>query len=103
LFGNIATINKLNGYYIYLYGGFVFLSVYAFTELMDRSRYAIFWEGIKNLFGILVIYRLGDWFGISTHVSWINYVLVVYFILSTVITAWFVLQHKKEDELTLAV
>ncbi len=104
LFGNIAAINKLNNAYIYIYGGFIFLSVYAFTELMDRNRYAIFWEGIKNLFGILIIYRLGDWFGISTYASWINYVLVVYFILSTVITGWFVLQHKKEDEqLTLAL
>jgi sterol desaturase/sphingolipid hydroxylase (fatty acid hydroxylase superfamily) len=103
LFGNIAAINKLNGSYVYIYGAFVFLSVYAFTELMDRNRFAIFWEAIKSLFGILVIYRLGDWFGISTHASWINYVLVVYFILSTVITGWFVLQHKNEDELKLAV
>ena len=98
LFGNIAAINKLNAAYVYIYGGFVFFSVYAFTELMDRNRYAIFWEGIKNLFGILVIYRLGDWFGASAYSSWINYVLLSYFILSTVITWWFVFQHKKEDE-----
>ena len=98
LFGNIASINKLNGAYIYMYGGFVFLSVYAYTELMDRNRYAIFWEIIKNLFGILVIYRLGDWFGASIYSSWISFALIVYFILSTVITGWFVLQHKKEDE-----
>ena len=104
LFGNIADINKLNSAYIYMYGGFVFLSVYAFTELIDRNRYAIFWETIKNLFGILIIYRLGDWFGASAHFSWINYALLVYFILSTVITARFVLLHKKEDEqLSLAI
>ena len=104
LFGNIASINKLNSAYIYLYGGFVFLSVYAFTELMDRNKHAIFWEGIKNIFGILVIYRSGDWFGMSTYALWINYMLIVYFIFSTVITGWFVLQHKKEDEqLTLAI
>ena len=104
LFANIASINKLNGSYIYLYGGFVFLSVYAFTELMDRNRYAIFWEIIKNLFGIMVIYRLGDWFGLGSYAPWVNYMLIIYFIFSTVITGWFVLQHKKEDEqLTLAL
>ena len=98
LFGNIAAINKLNGSYVYLYGGFIFLSVYAFTELMDRNRFAIFWEAIKNLFGILIIYRLGDWFGANAYSLGINYVLVVYFILSTVITGWFVFQHKKEED-----
>ena len=98
LFGNIAAINKLNAAYVYMYGGFVFLSVYAFTELMDRNRYAILWELIKNVVGILIIYRLGNWFGANAYSSGINYVLVVYFILSTVITGWFVFQHKKEDE-----
>ncbi|HEY8689498.1 MAG TPA: sterol desaturase family protein, partial [Chitinophagaceae bacterium] len=98
LFANIASINKLNGSYIYMYGIFVFLSVYAFTELMDRSRFAIFWEGIKNLFGIMVIYRLGDWFGSGAYFSWISYALIVYFISSSVITGWFVLLHKKEDQ-----
>ena len=37
LFGNIAAINKMDGSFIYLYGAFVFFSVYAFTELMDRN------------------------------------------------------------------
>jgi alkylglycerol monooxygenase len=98
LFGNIAAINKLDGSYIYVYGGFVFMSVYAYTELMDRNTYAIFWEGIKNLFGILIIYRQGDWFGASAYTSWISYALIIYFILSTVITGWFVYQHKREDQ-----
>ena len=104
LFGNIAAINKLNGAYIYMYGGFVFLSVYAYTELMDRNTFAIFWEVIKNVLGIFIIYRLGNWFGSGAYSSWISYALIAYFILSTAITGLFVLQHKKEDEqLTLAI
>ena len=98
LFANIASINKLNGSYIYIYGAFVFLNVYAFTELMDRNPFAIFWEGIKNLFGILVIYRLGDWFGSGAYSSWISYALIAYFIVSTIVTGWFVFLHKKEDQ-----
>jgi len=97
LFGNISAINKLDSSYIYIYGGFIFISVYSFTELMDRSPYAIVWEVIKNAFGIAIIYRIGDWFGASSLFSGINYVLISYFILSTVVAGWFVYKHRKED------
>jgi len=97
LFGNISAINKLDSSYIYIYGGFIFISVYSFTELMDRNPYAIVWEVIKNAFGIAIIYRIGDWFGARSLFSGINYVLIGYFILSTVVTSWFVYKHRKED------
>ena len=97
LFGNISAINNLNSSYIYIYGGFVFLSVYAFTELMDRNPYAIVWETLKNAFGIALIYWQGDWFGSNGFISWMSYALVAYFILATGVTAWLVYKHKKED------
>jgi sterol desaturase/sphingolipid hydroxylase (fatty acid hydroxylase superfamily) len=103
LFGNIGVINKLDSSYIYIYGGFVFLSVYAFTELMDRNLYAIVWEILKNAFGIAIIYRQGDWFGAGSYLWWINYVLIAYFIISTVITGWFVYKHYKEDNKELSI
>jgi alkylglycerol monooxygenase len=97
LFGNIAAINNLDNAYIYIYGGFVFLSVYAFTELMDRNRFAIGWEFAKNIFGAAIIYQQGDWFGANTYFLWIKYALIGYFVLSTIITGWFVYHHYKED------
>jgi alkylglycerol monooxygenase len=102
LFGFIAKIGSPEMFY---YGGFVFVMVYAFTELMDRNPYALFWELIKNIFGIAVIYKTGDWFGINSNITgWINYSLIGYFILSTFITAWFVYKHREEDkQLSLAV
>jgi len=98
LFGNIADINRLDGSYIYLYGGFIFLSVYALTELMDRNPYSIIWEAIKNIFGIAFIYKQSDWFGSSATFPYINYILAIYFILATVITTWFVYVHREEDK-----
>ncbi|HEY0433799.1 MAG TPA: sterol desaturase family protein, partial [Chitinophagaceae bacterium] len=62
LFGNIAYINRLAPSYIYVYGAFIFLSVYSFTELMDRSRFASAWELLKNCYGAAVIIFTGDWF-----------------------------------------
>jgi alkylglycerol monooxygenase len=99
LFGNLAVINKLHSSFIYIYGGFVFLTVYAYTELMDRSPYAVFWEAIKNVMGIAIIYRYGDWFGASQYLPWINYVLTGYFITATLVSAFFCLRYRSEIRL----
>ena len=100
LFGNIAVIKTIDTGYIYYYGGFVFLMVYAMTELMDRSRYAIIWETIKNISGIAFIYQIGDWFG-SDEVLFpsLKLVLTGYFLVSELVTAAFVIKHLKEDKL----
>lgn len=98
LFGNIASINSLNASYIYLYGLFVFLTVYAYTELMDRNKYAIVWEIIKNSFAAAIILQTGDWFGSDAFSIVIKYVVAAYCILSTMVTLWFVMKHAKEDE-----
>src|SRR5205085_302771 len=92
------TINGMNGDFIYLYGVFVFLSVYAFTELMDRNPLAIFWEALKNIYALTIIFYYGDWFGASQLIPWINYFLIIYCISSTVICGWFVYLHYKEDK-----
>jgi sterol desaturase/sphingolipid hydroxylase (fatty acid hydroxylase superfamily) len=97
LFGNIAVINQLDSSYIFIYGGFIFLSIYAFTELMDRNQYAIVWEALRCIFGIYLIYQQGDWFGANTFMPGVSYALIAYFILSTIITGWFVYIHYKED------
>jgi sterol desaturase/sphingolipid hydroxylase (fatty acid hydroxylase superfamily) len=87
LFNNISKIGSPD---MFVYGGFLFLMVYAFTELMDRNPYAFVWELIKNMMGIAIILYLGDWFGASSYFTWINIAIVAWFILSTVICGWFV-------------
>lgn len=98
LFGNIASINALNAYYIYIYGLFIFLSVYAYTDLMDRNKYAIVWEVIKNSLGISILLQTGDWFGAAALSPVLKYIVGAYFLLSTMVTLWFVMKHAKEDE-----
>jgi alkylglycerol monooxygenase len=98
-FANIATINNLHFSYIYLYGLFVFLSVYAYTELMDRNPYAIIWEIGKSLFGLAIIFYMGDWFGSKHFHPIISYCVIAYFLLSTLTTAYFVYYHRKEDKI----
>ena len=84
-FANIALISSPN---IYIYGAFIFLFVYAFTELMDSNKNAVIWETLKVVSGICLIYYLGDWFSSDKFSVAIKYVLIGYFILSLLVTFW---------------
>jgi sterol desaturase/sphingolipid hydroxylase (fatty acid hydroxylase superfamily) len=78
LFGNIAKIGNPN---MFIYGAFIFLTVYALTDLMDKNFSAIFWEGIRVVLGIYIIFQQGDWFGASRFFEFIVPVLIFYFAL----------------------
>lgn len=100
LFGKIAYINSLDTSYIYWYGGFVFLSVYALTELMDRNRYAIIWELLRCGLGIYFLYSQNDWFGASQWLASAQHILTAYFVLSAIVSVWFAVKHNNEDKLS---
>lgn len=95
--GNIALIGFPNVFY---YGGFIFLSIYAFTELMDGNPYSLVWEAVKNTIGIGVIYYNGDWFGSDTLFPELSNIIVAYFVISTFITALFCIQKLKLSKQT---
>jgi hypothetical protein len=99
LFGFIAQINNLNNTHIYFYGGFVFLTVYAYTDLMDRNRSAIIFETMKNICGITIILYWGDWFGSDNLLHPIvKYVMMAYFVLATAITGWLTFRQQKDEK-----
>jgi len=86
LFSHIALIGSPG---MFVYGGFIFVFVYALTELMDGNRYSIAWETGKSILGIGILYQTGDWFGAGNVLVGIKYVLLVYFIASLLGTAWY--------------
>lgn len=88
LFSHFAAIGSPG---IFIYGAFVFLSVYSYTELMDGNRYSLAWEAMKNVLGIGIIYYQGGWFGARARIPWIDEVLVAWFAFSTAVTAYIVL------------
>jgi alkylglycerol monooxygenase len=82
-FGHLSPIGTPG---IFVYGGFLFLSVYAFTELMDTQPQAWYWELAKNAIGLAIIAQAnGQWFGMN--IIW-STLLGVYFGLATIITWW---------------
>jgi hypothetical protein len=93
-FGNIATIGSPGLFY---YGGFIFLGIYAITDLMDRNSSSIFWESAKNFFGFYLIYAQGNWFGSESFFPGIKMFIMGYFVLSTLVTIYFAMKHYKED------
>ncbi|NCT73267.1 MAG: sterol desaturase family protein [Chitinophagaceae bacterium] len=98
LFGQIAPIKSLNPAYIFWYGGFLFVSVYSLTDLMDRNSTAVIAEGIRLLLGGAFLINQHDWFGISNFWQPAWYFIGAYLLLSFIITAWFVWKHYQEDQ-----
>lgn len=98
LFANVASIGSPG---IFIYGGFIYLSVYATTELMDHSRYAVIIELAKNIIGTAIIIYTGSWFSSSDGLHWIKYSLIAYFVISSIITTILGRQKRETAELPL--
>jgi alkylglycerol monooxygenase len=94
LFGNIATIGTPG---IFVYGAFIFLFVYAFTEMLDRHPHAWIWELAKSAMGIGIIFYHGDWYGITGPVSFANFIFIPYLLFSTTISFYFSFVEPKME------
>jgi len=80
-----------------LYGGFLVLSIYAFTELMDRNPMAWAFEVVKSALGLAIIFWLGDWFGASQHVgAWMTALVGGYQVLSVLVVVHFSVRFREE-------
>ena len=93
LFANIATIGSPG---MFVYGGYIFLYVYAMTDLMDRNPNAWFWELAKNAMGLGIIYYLGDWFGINQYISSFNFIFITYSLASVFASLYFSLSQPQK-------
>jgi len=97
-FGNIAMIGLP---VIFIYGLFIFMTVYSYTELMDESRFSVYWETIRFLFGLGILYYFGDWFGLNSLFPWGNYIIIGYLLLSLAMSIYFVALEFKPKRATL--
>ncbi|WP_348812714.1 sterol desaturase family protein [Flavobacterium maritimum] len=99
LYSSIAIIGLPN---VFIYGAFIFISVYSYTELMDTRKFSLFWEGIRFLFGIAIIAYFGDWFKMNELFPFANYLVISYLILSLVVNIYFVSVNFEKEKLALA-
>lgn len=68
---------------IVIYGGFLFVSIYSFTTLMDKSPWAVWAELLRTGLGLGLLWQQGgDWFGMAGWWSVGPYAVAAFFILS---------------------
>lgn len=84
-FGNIARIGSPQ---IFLYGLFMFVSVYALAELADKNPRVIWYDLLRvgMGFGILLVQR--DWFGLDQVFPMGSKLMAAYLLLSLGMTVW---------------
>jgi sterol desaturase/sphingolipid hydroxylase (fatty acid hydroxylase superfamily) len=99
LFNNVGKIGLPN---LFVYGAFIFITIYSYTELMDTRKFSVYWEILRFLFGIAIIYRLGDWFGLNQLFAFANYIVISYLILSLLVTIYFVSINFEKEKIVLA-
>lgn len=87
LFNNIAAIRFDM---ILSYGIFIFVSIFAYTSLMDGSKSGVIAETIKLALGMLLIYLNGSsWFGIDSLIHNGTFIVEIYLVLSWLTSLYF--------------
>lgn len=97
LFANVAVIGAPQ---IFYYGAFIFLTVYSYTELMDCRPSSFYWELLRCLFGVGLLYLSPDWFGAGKLLFWIPMALKGYLIISPLVSAVFCFGFLRRAEVT---
>ncbi|MFK7000425.1 sterol desaturase family protein [Flavobacterium oreochromis] len=95
LFDNIAKIGLPN---IFYYGLFIFVTVYSYTELMSKNKFAHIYETIRFLFAITILYSFNGWFQINEIIPHGTYIITSYFILSLLVSFYFVTVEFKNEK-----
>ena len=99
LYLSIAQMELQN---IFIYGTFIFISVYSYTELMDTNNYSLFWESLRFVFGIGIISYFGNWFNIDANIPFGTQIVISYLAISLGVNIYFVSSGFKSEKLAIA-
>ena len=99
LYLSIAQMELQN---IFIYGTFIFISVYSYTELMDTNNYSLFWESVRFVFGIGIISYFGNWFNIDASIPFGTQIVISYLVISLGVNIYFVSSGFKSEKLAIA-
>ena len=99
LYDSIGTIGLPH---VFVYGAFIFVTVYSYTELMDARKTAVFWEALRFLFAMGLLYFYGDWFGLTHLLPMSTFILIGYFLISLAMSIYFVAVDFEKEKIALA-
>jgi len=77
-----------------VFGAFIFIGVYGYTTLMDRTSYAIFIEVIRGILGISFIIFTKDWFGLGAYFTYGSILVGIYFLVTILASIYFTYFEK---------
>lgn len=86
LFSQIGAIGSPG---IFYYGTFLFLSLFALTELMDGHPNAWIWEAIRGSCGLALLVVFPDWFGLGEYWESVGLAIALYCGFSLFGALWF--------------
>ena len=84
---------------ILVYAAFIFLSVYSYTSLMDKSRHAWIVEIVRLCFALLIIRFYNGWFTVDSFLPYGTFMLTTYFVLSALFSLAFEYFYLKPSNL----
>jgi len=85
-----------------LCGAFIFIGIYGYTTLMDRSKYAIWIEVVRGFLGLLLIGTTGDWFGLNSYVFFGSYLIATYFLITIIAAFYFTYSNRETTAIAKA-
>ena len=97
-----ASIGTIGLPHVFVYGAFIFVTVYSYTELMDARKTAVFWEALRFLFAMGLLYFYGDWFGLTHLLPMSTFILIGYFSISLAMSIYFVAVDFEKEKIALA-
>ncbi|MEM6963374.1 MAG: sterol desaturase family protein [Bacteroidota bacterium] len=95
MLANFGTFEAVD---IIWYSVFLFISIFAYTTLMDKHLMAIPAELIKLGIGIWIIYQTGGWYDLDSYVGGASLVVLFYLVVSALLTFYFLLMEKNDGE-----
>ena len=98
LFGNVAKIGLPN---IFIYGVFVFITIYSYSELLDKNKYSIVFEGIRYSLALYIISNFNGWFGLDAVLPFGTAIVMSYLTLSLSVNCYFIFFEFKSNNQTV--
>ncbi|MBP8156055.1 MAG: sterol desaturase family protein [Leadbetterella sp.] len=82
-FGNLSLPQ------LFLYGLMIFLNIYAYTEFMDKNSGFLFFELVKNLYGIGIISFTNFWNPLFEQQPLLKPIFLTYFVASSLVSIYY--------------
>ena len=93
MFYNYPIIGLPN---LLLYGAIIFMGIFGYTELMNKSKHAFWLELLRTSAGIYVIVSTGNWFGLNDYIAFGSILVAAYFFISAIGAVYFSFLERQE-------